>query len=124
MRYCIFVASLFLGLASCTGQDESCDAVRSDMENLIGQVCSQPDYKFSPFCSVCVAAEYYGIGDSCSCQPLTLNADFCYAPSNDVAISAVQNAVDQANQACPHPTVPYRDAGSLAADAAVSGDAM
>jgi hypothetical protein len=82
------------------------------MQVLVGSVCSRTDYKYSPFCRVCVTAQYYAISDSCTCQPLTLNADFCYMPSDDQATSAVQNAIDQANQACPSPAVPYEDAGA------------
>jgi hypothetical protein len=109
----ILIACSALALAACDGPDKSCDAVRQDTQVAIKALCLEDggDYVASPFCRTCVTAGFYAISDSCGCQPLTFNADFCYSPSDSVGAGALRSAVDQANQACPNPTLPYTDAG-------------
>jgi hypothetical protein len=123
MTHRIVIAYSLLSLTACAGPDKSCDAVRQDTQTAIGSLCWEDggDYASSPFCRTCVAAGFYAISDSCGCQPLTFNADFCYSPSDSVGAGAVRSAVDQANQACPNPTLPYTDEGSSPAPSAEAG---
>ena len=105
------------GFGACTGPDSSCDEVRANLQGSIGSLCGQAPYNVSPFCKTCIGAGYYAISDSCVCRRSILNTDYCYAPDESTGMGAVENAVQQANQTCPSPTLPYRDAGSDATHA-------
>jgi hypothetical protein len=108
-------------LVPCVGcDDSSCDAARVEMTSDIHAICGEAPYAESPFCSVCVANNYYSISDMCTCQPLTLNSSQCYYATGTSAMEAIRFDIDQANATCNGRTWPLLpcyapDSGSCAA---------
>jgi hypothetical protein len=88
--------------ASCSESDTAaqCADALTQTQAGIDALCSQAPYKASQYCRICVANGFYSVDDSCTCQSLTFNTDYCYYAIDAAAEPAIRTALDYAVQVC------------------------
>lgn len=103
------VAIVYVG--GCTN---GCTEAEESMRVQIDDLCLKIPFKNSSFCTCCVANGFYNIDDSCKCQPLVLDADFCFYDDGSRQRSpGIEAALEHATAVCEgkNISVPYGDAG-------------
>jgi hypothetical protein len=98
----LFVAMVVSTLATGCSTSNGCEAALQQTIKLTTQICDQPAYHSTPFCSTCVAAGRFsttGPAD-CRCTFLAFDQGMCTYPSDDDATAQIQGAIDWANEAC------------------------
>jgi hypothetical protein len=104
----IFAASLTLTSIGC---GKNCEQATTAVESSIRTVCEGPEFRNSPFCACCVPNGYYSIDDTCQCQPLIFDTNFCLYDGTEAGYPAVADAVSYAASVCQDRgvSVPYID---------------
>lgn len=102
MRSAVFAATLVIAttLASSCGDPNSCQNATGAIEDSITAVCKEPAFANTPFCRCCVPAGRFSIDDTCTCQPLVYNADFCYYKQGSGGYPEVRAALQYATSVC------------------------
>ncbi len=102
MRSAILTAPLVIAttLASSCGDANSCQNATSAIKDSITAVCKEQAYANTPFCRCCVPAGRFSIDDTCTCQPLVYNADFCYYKIGPGGYPQVRAALQYATSVC------------------------
>lgn len=120
--------SLALLFRGC-GDPDACQGATVGIQTSIVNVCKELAFKDSPFCTCCVPAGLYSIDDTCTCQPLIFDADFCYYKNGTGGYPSVRAALQYASSVClDRPVaVPYAsskvDGGMCVASTRTSNDA-
>jgi hypothetical protein len=70
------------------------------MEKSIRDVCMEPGYANTPFCTCCVPNGYYSIDDTCECKRLVFDADFCQYDARSTGYPSVRRALEYASDVC------------------------
>lgn len=112
----VLASTLVLLVAVACDQGTNCNDATVAMEQSISTVCSEPEFVDSPFCRCCVPNGYYSIDDTCTCQPLVLNTDFCWYDGTEAGYPSVRNALSYAASVCENRgiNVPYADVNTAA----------
>lgn len=105
--------ALIASLGAC-GKDNGCEKATQAMQTQIGNVCSEPAFRDTPFCRCCVPNGYLSIDDTCTCRPLVFDDDFCFYDDKDSGHPQIRSALVYAAGVCLNRPVnlPYgQDAG-------------
>lgn len=100
MRSIMGSVAILLCLSSTACHPEACQQATRDMEDSIGKVCLEKAFANTPFCRCCVPAGFYSIDDTCTCQPLVLDTDFCFEKAGENGYPDVRAALDYAYSVC------------------------
>ncbi|WP_437328823.1 hypothetical protein [Sorangium sp. So ce381] len=93
----------FAGLAAATSacdQPSGCDDAKSEIETTLKDVCKDPAYQNTPFCTCCVSNDFYSVDNECGCRGLNFDAEACYFRTADEARPAARQAIEFANSIC------------------------
>jgi hypothetical protein len=102
LRYLALAA--FAGVAAlwvaCDETPSGCEDAKNATETLIQEICQEPAYAGTPFCSCCVANQFFSVSNDCTCRGLEFNTDACYFAIGDQAKPQTRDAVEFANSIC------------------------
>lgn len=101
--------------AACDETPNGCEDAKGSIETQIKEdVCADPAYAGSPFCTCCVAHGYYSVSNDCTCRPLLFDTAECYFAVGAQAMPQARAAVEYANSICSgrDVIVPDLDAGA------------
>lgn len=107
------LGSTVLILLNCTwlvnGCENGCDDATTAMEKSIKEVCNEAAFDGNPFCACCVPNGFFSIDDTCNCQPLVLDADFCFYDGEASGHPSVRKALVHAAEVCKDRTVTFSE---------------
>jgi hypothetical protein len=106
----IVIAGVSLG--GC--DSNSCANATAEMEKSIRGACMEDAFKNTPLCTCCIHAGRYSMDDTCTCQPLIFDKDFCYYSTGNSGYPMVRAALQYAANVCEgrQAMLPYGDVDS------------
>ncbi len=90
---------ILLSVAAC---DNGCEDALDQTSDVSANICTEPAYGKTPFCSICVKNGYLSTtgATDCECTLLSYDQPVCTYPSKKDATSAIRAAIDWANESC------------------------
>jgi hypothetical protein len=110
----LLAAGACLGAGPGCSGEKTCNDATGALKMSIDAVCDEPAFVSTPFCQCCRPKGFYSIDDTCTCQPLVFDSDFCFYDSTPSGYPAIRNALVHASSVCLNRSITVTGGGDAA----------